>query len=175
MKWKNRHSQAHGQDVWFYLSPPKKVGREMLMWNHIAEGVTPPPQTFSKSLSLLGCFQQTVAYTAGMSQSLHSRVGAKGVAAVTGTTFSFRTRSREIQPQPPSTQNDFFSFARLTKCQPTTHCQREGKSKSGLAAPFFSLFFFFFSLTNVWLYNSQVQLMEQIAIQYPHVSALLPN
>lgn len=57
-------------------------------------------KTFSKPSSLLGSFQQAVAYTAGMSQSLLCCVGAKGIAMVTGTTFSFRTRSRQIQHLP---------------------------------------------------------------------------
>lgn len=57
-------------------------------------------KTFSKPSSLLGSFQQTVVYAAGMSQSLLCCVGAKGIAMVTGTTFSFHTRSRQIQHLP---------------------------------------------------------------------------
>lgn len=123
----------HGQVTQFYLSWKKKKKTwcgvtEQMESHHICTA-----KTFSKPSSLLGSFQQTVAYTAGVSQSLLCCVGAKGIPMVTGTTFSFHTKKAD---KLSTSQNGFFSLARFTKCQPTIHspteecqsiCQRETK------------------------------------------------
>lgn len=81
-------------------------------------------------------------YTAGMWQSLLSRVGAKGIAAVTGTTFSFRTR--EIQPPPPPPPKMISSL--LQDSQNVNHLfnLKETAARGEVKERFGCFFFFFF-------------------------------
>lgn len=91
-----KKTDTHGQVVQFYLSlDVESQSRTDVESHHLCT-----VKTFSKPSPLRGSFQQAVAYKAGMLQSLLCCVAAKGIAMVTGTTFSFRTKSRQIQHLP---------------------------------------------------------------------------